>query len=393
MSTFISCKMGDVVTLEQGLAINKKSKHLIVDNGIPLLRITDMLSGKFNQFIDSLKVPEKFIVKKEDLIFSRTGQVGLIFRNQQGIIHNNCFRVIPDNNIDKGFMYWYLKQSYIKSYINTLASGAAQPDLNHDAFKSVPFFYPESLIEQKSIVNILDSYEKLIENNNRRIAILEEMAQKLYLEWFVKFRFPGHEDINMVESELGLIPEEWEIVVLGSLVDYLRESIPKGTLDEPIPYMGLEHLPRKSIALSSWKMETEIGSTKLKFKKGDILFGKIRPYFHKVGVAQIDGVCSSDTFVLRPKTHFYALSVNIASSDDFVAHSVQTSQGTKMPRANWDVLKEYKVALAPIDILDKFDEILRPMIDSIANLSAKNRNLKGQRDLLLPKLISGKINV
>ena len=83
----------------------------------------------------------------------------------------------------------------------------------------------------------------------------------------------------------------------------------------------------------------------------------------------------------------------IASSNDFVAHSVQTSQGTKMPRANWDVLKEYKVPLATIDILKKFDEILKPMIASIGNLSAKNRNLKKQRDLLLPKLISGKIDV
>ena len=130
------------------------------------------------------------------------------------------------------------------------------------------------------------------------------MAQKLYREWFVKFCFPGHEDIKMVELELGLIPEGWEVVVFGSLVDYLRESIPKGILDEAIPYMGLEHMPRKSIALSNWNMETEIGSTKLKFQVGDILFGKIRPYFHKVGVAQTNGVCSSDTFVLRPKSNY-----------------------------------------------------------------------------------------
>jgi len=313
--------------------------------------------------------------------------------------HEWCFTnqsvnvVIPDEDkYDNFFIYYLMKYSLPKVSKANPGTASGRHHVSKSNFCSIKVNVPPLQTQQK-IASILSTYDNLIENNNRRIAILEEMAQKLYREWFVKFRFPGYEEVKMVESELGLIPEGWEVVDFGSLVDYLRESIPKGTLDDPIPYMGLEHMPRHSIALSNWDMQKEIGSTKLKFQKGDILFGKIRPYFHKVGVAQTSGVCSSDTFVLRPKEQYYSLAVCVASSDDFVAYSVQTSQGTKMPRANWDVLKEYKVALPTNDLLKKFDEILKPMISSIDNLSAKDRNLKKQRDLLLPRLISGKIDV
>ena len=299
--------------------------------------------------------------------------------------------VVPNRKkFDDKFIFYLL--GTLKNEIKSIAGGAATPIVNKSAFSNINIKVPSLSIQQK-IASILSAYDDLIENNNRRIAILEEMARRLYDEWFVKFRFPGHEKVKIVDSELGLIPEGWEVKRFGELVYYRRDSVPKGVLPEPTPYIGLEHMPRRSIALSNWDTVTEIGSTKLKFKAGDILFGKIRPYFHKVGVAQIDGVCSSDAFVLRPKEGFDALVVCIASSDDFVAHSVKTSQGTKMPRANWDVLQDYKVPLATSALLAKFESVVDSMIDMIGNLSAKNRNLRQHRDMLLPKLISGKIDL
>ncbi len=186
----------------------------------------------------------------------------------------------------------------------------------------------------------------------------------------------------------------WGEVKFGSLVEFLRDSVRKGTVEENTPYMGLEHFPRKSLSLSEWECVSEIGSSKLRFKKGDVLFGKIRPYFHKVGVAQTDGLCSSDTFVWRPsKPEHSALVASVAFSDNFVAHSVQTSQGTKMPRANWDVLKDYDVVIAPEALLCRFSLLVDTAIEEIGLLSAKIRNLGEQRDMLLPKLISGKIDI
>ena len=136
----------------------------------------------------------------------------------------------------------------------------------------------------------LSPYDDLIENNTRRIKILEEMAQAIYREWFVEFRFPGHEQAPMVESELGLIPQGWEVGTLEDLAESVRRNIKPSDINQKTPYFGLEHLPRKSIALSNWDSVDSINSAKLGFKKGEILFGKIRPYFHKVGVAPLDGI-------------------------------------------------------------------------------------------------------
>jgi type I restriction enzyme S subunit len=248
--------------------------------------------------------------------------------------------------------------------------------------------------EQDQIAKVISAYSDLIENNNRRITILEEMAQSLYREWFVKFRFPGHDQCQMVESPFGLIPEGWKYLTLGELVNFKRNSVKKGSLETPTPYMGLEHFPRKSFALSEWDLATEIGSSKLAFEKGDILFGKIRPYFHKVGVAQTKGLCSSDTFVLSTRESEHSnLVAMVTFSESFVAHAVQTSQGTKMPRANWDVLSEYSVPLPTNQLLTAFNGLVGPAIEQVRVLSSKNRNLKKQRDLLLPKLISGQIDL
>jgi type I restriction enzyme, S subunit len=160
------------------------------------------------------------------------------------------------------------------------------------------------------------------------------------------------------------------------------------------PYIGLEHLPRKSIALSGWTTPDTVTSSKLRFYEGEILFGKIRPYFHKVGVAPVDGICSSDIIVIRPKApEFAALTAMVTSSDDFVLQAVQTSQGTKMPRANWDVLVKYPVFVPDAPLLNKFNGIAANVISQIRTLTFKNQNLRQTRDLLLPKLISGELDV
>jgi len=384
---------GEVVNLEQGLAFNKKNNYLIVNDGIPLLRITDLVNNTETKFVDRNKVPVKFLSKPTDIIFTRTGQVGLVFKGRVGIVHNNCFRIIPKEDIDPNYIYWYLKQPSVIEHAKNLAGGAAQPDLGHNAFKSIPFQYPPLPTQQK-IVAILSAYDDLIENNTRRIKILEEMAQAIYREWFVYFRFPGHEDMRMVESELGLIPEGWEMRKLGNIAEEIRNSVDPINIDPDTPYFGLEHFPRKSIALYDWGFAKDVQSTKHQFITGDILFGKIRPYFHKVGVAPIKGVCSSDAIVIRPKNQeYFGLVLTCVSSNDFVNHASQTSQGTKMPRANWNVLVKYPIILPQKAILDNFNNLISEIVGLIRIRIFQNQNLQKTRDRLLTKLISGELDV
>jgi len=245
------------------------------------------------------------------------------------------------------------------------------------------------LSTQKKIAGILSAYDDLIGNNLRRIAILEDMAQSLYREWFVHFRFPGHESIAFVDSKIGKVPEDWEVKKLGEVAEDVRRGIPKGKLDEESPYVGLEHIPRKSLALDDWEMVTELGSNKLIFHPGEILFGKIRPYFHKVSVAPFQGLCSADTIVIKGKqSKHHSLVTAIVSSEAFVAHASATANGAKMPRANWKVLVEYPIVQPPEDLLEKFSSFFQNVIDQQQVLIRQNQNLRKTRDLLLPKLLS-----
>jgi type I restriction enzyme S subunit len=152
-------------------------------------------------------------------------------------------------------------------------------------------------------------------------------------------------------------------------------------------------MPRRSISLTEWGTAEQITSSKLRFVTGDILFGKIRPYFHKVGIAFTDGVVSSDAFVIRPKTDdLKSFVLMIVSSDQFVADTSQAMrEGSKMPRADWKQMVRYSVLTPPAGLLEDFTETITAITDQLRNLCFQNQKLRTARDLLLPKLMSGEI--
>jgi type I restriction enzyme, S subunit len=268
------------------------------------------------------------------------------------------------------------------------------PGVNRNVLHTIPVCRPPLLTQQK-IAAILSTYDELIENNTRRIALLEEMAQRSYREWFVEFRYPGHEGVPLVESEAGLIPEGWHWRTLSDLAQERRRSVDPRSLAGDVPYFGLEHLPERSIALSEWGRASDVASTKNVFEVGDILFGKIRPYFHKVGPPPVAGVCSTDAIVIRPRDEsLKGLVLAVVSSETFVQHAVQTSQGTKMPRANWRVLERYPVPVPPCgELREIFEAHMNATVRLIHNFTLGSRSLRATRDLLLPRLISGEIDV
>jgi len=259
--------------------------------------------------------------------------------------------------------------------------------------KTATVFCPQMRVQCK-IAAILGTYDDLIENNTRRIKILEERAQTLYQEWFVHFRFPGHEKVPRIESPLGPIPQGWEIGELGNLAESIRRTVKPSDVKQETPYFGLKHFPRKSIALSNWDTVDSVNSTSLAFKKGEILFGKIRPYFHKVGVAPLDGICTPSAIVMcPPKNEHFAITLSCVSSEHFIAYATAISQGTTMPSVKWNVLAKYPVVLPPLAISQQFNNLVQDMVDKIHNLIFRNKKLRQTRDLLLPKLISGEIDV
>ena len=235
------------------------------------------------------------------------------------------------------------------------------------------------------------AYDDLIENNLRRMALLEESARLLYQEWFVRLRFPGHEHVRIKNG----IPEGWEQKPLQEICPDLREAAHPADLEPGTPYIGLEHIPRRSITLLEWGTVEDVTSTKIRYRAGDILFGKIRPYFHKVGFAITDGVASSDAIVLRPiDPTYYSFSLLTVSSDWFVTIVSKTAkEGSKMPRADWNLMETHLLAVPPLGILESLNETVRPMLDQLRTLAFQNQKLRAARDLLLPRLMSGEVVV
>ena len=183
------------------------------------------------------------------------------------------------------FVYYFFKNPQTFRMCQGTGGQAAQPNINLTVLKGFDLPLPD-LQTQDAIVGVLSAYDDLIENNRRRIALLEAAARLLYREWFVHFRFPGHEHVKITNG----FPEGWERRTLGDLVRVVKESVRHSDFEERDIHIGLEHIPRRSFTLADWEPAEGLASGKWRFEEGDILFCKIRPYFHKVGFALRKGL-------------------------------------------------------------------------------------------------------
>lgn len=340
---------------------------------------------------------EKFTLEPGDLLFARqslilegAGKCSIILpQPEPTCFESHIIRVRLDPKKAEPFFYYYLfKTRY--SGISTIVQQCAQAGIRSSELAELEMLYPP-LDVQHYIAEILTTYDELLENNCRRMELLEELARQLYREWFISLRFPGHEQTRIEEG----VPEGWMRSVLGDICLDIREPVNPSQIDPDTPYIGLEHIPRRSISLSKWGFASDVTSTKHRFCAGEILFGKIRPYFHKVGIAFIDGITSSDAIVIRAISEELSnLVLMTVSSDAFVAQASQTMrEGSKMPRADWKIMRQYPVVLAPKGLLEDFNKVIAPIIEQLKVLTLNNQKLQSARDLILNKLISGGVTV
>ncbi|MCM5570494.1 restriction endonuclease subunit S [Burkholderiaceae bacterium FT117] len=311
-----------------------------------------------------------------------------------------CKRIVPDTTlVDGRFIYYVLRCLYDDRRIaQWQVQSTGISNFQFEAFLDECEVDLPPLETQRRIASILSAYDDLIENNTRRIAILEEVARRIYEEWFVRFRFPGHEQVKMVESECGLIPEEWEHTTLGAVSEYINRGLtPKyddladGTVinqkcirDHKLNY---DLARRQSKAIPADK----------RIRYGDVLI-------NSTGVGTLGRVaqvlderpnCTVDTHVtiVRPgkqvTTHFYGLAL-LANEQYFEQQGVGATGQTELGRGR---VAEATFMLPPLVVQERFDELVAPMRQMTITLTSKNANLRATRDLLLPKLISGELDV
>ena len=371
-----------------------------VNDGVPVIRGQNMgfgrcVAGQF-AFVSEEKAKSlnANIGKPNDVVFTQRGtlgQVALIPDKpfERYVISQSQMKLTVDQNkADATFIYYLFSGEEQKKYIlqNSIQTGV--PHTNLGILRKTPVKLPP-IKEQRRIAEILSTLDEKIELNLEMNRTLERIAQATFKHWFVDFQFPDFDG-----EFVGGLPKGWRSGKLGDISTSIRKSVNPKDVDSNTPYFGLEHLPQKSIALTDWGKAEDADSLKSRFSAGDILFGKIRPYFHKVGIAPIDGICSTDILVIQPKRkEYFGLTLTHFSSEAVVKYATLRSNGAKMPRTNWNDLADYEIVIPQENIAEQFSELIISLTKRIKNNIFENRTLTQIRDGSLPKLMSGKIRV
>jgi type I restriction enzyme S subunit len=319
----------------------------------------------------------------------------------------NLYKVLNNSKTSNDFLYWVLRSPTYRDHIIASAKGTTVLMLTKDAVENYVFPLPP-LAEQRAIAHILGTLDEKIDLNRKMSETFEAIMRALLKSWFVDFGpvhakaegrdtgLPKHlADLfpnTFEDSKIGRIPAGWNLGKLGDVAQHPRRMVKVPDLNESTPYIALEHMPQHSIALAKWDTADGLASSKFAFKQGEILFGKLRPYFHKVGVAPVDGVCSTDIVVIVPKANeWFGFVLSHLSSEAFVNYTSAGSTGTKMPRTSWTEMSRYSVVLPPSRVAAAFNNLVSVYVSRIIVSIHESRTLASLRDALLPKLISGEL--
>lgn len=341
-------------------------------------------------------INKDFFVRKGDIVINSTGDITIgrayFFKEEvENLFADSHVTILrlDKNKLLPEFLIQVFPLAHYQTQIYNLVTGSTgQLELPKSQLLKLKVEVPP-LPVQRRIAQVLGRYDALIENYAAQIRSLEASAQNLYREWFVRGRCP------FAEYETGAkLPVGWEEKQLGEIAEDKRRIVKGKDLKPDAPYVGLEHLSVKSIVINDWGTAEEVDSDKLSFEKNDILLGKIRPYLHKVCLSHFEGVCSSDTIVIKPTIkNALGFVMFTVFAERFIEFADKISNGTKMPRAEWSVLQTYKLIVPPDEALKAFEEIISSIFAKMENLQMQITKLRQMRDKLLPRLLSGKVPV
>ncbi len=360
-----------------------------------------------------------FLLQARDLLFARqslvlsgAGKCSLFCGANEPVTFESHLircRLRPDI-ADSAFYFYFFQSPRGRQTMESIVEQVAAAGIRGRDLARLEVPHP-SLTQQRAISAVLGALDDKIELNRRMNATLEAAARALFQSWFVDFdpvraKLDGRPPPNLdpataalfpasfQNSSLGPIPQGWEEGTLGDIGANPRRTVQPSEIAPNTPYIALEHMPRRCIALDDWDDSADVVSGKFTFNKGEVLFGKLRPYFHKVGIAPLSGVCSTDILVLTPKApEWFGVLIGHASSDALVQFADLASTGTKMPRTNWSDLSSFRVGMPPLAIAAAFTHYVQPMFDRIIANIHESRTLATLRDTLLPRLLSGELSV
>lgn len=368
--------------------------------GPRFLRITDIAGSNLNWAevpyceIDNESF-EKFRLVQGDIVVARTGAtVGhgrWVSPPEPSVFASYLVRFRPSDDVNARFIGHVVESSIYKEFVKRSAGGAAQPNANAKVLGSFPLRLPDRA-SQDRIVSLVQPIDDLIESNQRRIALLERMAQAIYREWFVHFRYPGHDDDELVDSPRGPIPGGWRVVPFLELADYLNGFAfkPAHWGDVGLPIVKIKEL-KEGVTASTPRYDGDDISPKYRIDSGDLLFswsahldaylwsgGRALLNQHLFKVKPFSGVAKSWLFLTLRE-----------DMDEFRSRS----QGTTMKHIKRAALREVSAVVPTKQLMQRFDDVTNPILDERITLSRLSRSLEAMCDLLLPRLVTGAIDV
>jgi type I restriction enzyme S subunit len=341
------------------------------------------------------------------VILGRKGAYrGVQYSREPFFVIDTAYYVVPKRDLDMRWLYYAINHYKL----GEIDDGSPIPSTTRAAVYMLDLDVPP-IYEQQAIAHILGSLDDKIELNRRMSETLEAIARALFKSWFVDFdpvrakaegREPGLPkpiaDLfpdSFEDSELGEIPKGWEVVALGDFVLQRVERCAASPETAARPYVPIDCISPKSLFLRESKPGEEAQSSLTKFYKGDILFGAMRPYFHKVCIAPFDGTTRTTAFVLYPRrADDFAFATLLLHHPDTIDFATRHSTGSTIPYAVWmGSLDTMPVIAPPIELRKAFNHLVRPILARIPEPYFENRTLAALRDTLLPNLISGELRI
>lgn len=407
----------DIAELQNGGAW-KENEY--ADTGVCVVRVTDCQSGTIDLRsckhlpITSFNKYSKHKLLSNDLVIatvgshptqpgSVVGRTSVVPQKASGaLLNQNAVRVRAKNDIlDQRFLNLFSKTEQFRNYIISHARGAAnQVRMSLELLRKMPIGLPP-LPTQRRIASILSAYDDLIENNTRRIAILEEMARRLYREWFVNFRFPGYETARFVETELGLVPEGWELKTVTELFEIIGGGTPSKSEASywdggNINWYSPSDLTRGKTIFANKSSEkiTNLGLQKSSARLFPA-YSVMLTSRATIGVIAINTTeaCTNQGFITCLPNKRFPLWLLFHWLKENVELFISLGTGATFKEITKGTFKTIPLVLPQEIIIEEFSMLAEPMMKNILTLENQNSNLRAQRDLLLPKLISGELDV
>ncbi len=336
-----------------------------------------------------------------DLLFGRrslveegAGKCSMVYKPTGSLtFESSIIRVRLDRSVaDPEFFFNYFRSPIGRSRVKAIVGGAAVKGIRGSDLKLIKVHLPQ-IDEQIAIRNIVAVYDDLIATNQRRIALLEEAARRMYREWFVSLRFPGHESVPVKDG----VPEGWQTQTLASVADVNARTI--GSRDKPdsLLYIDISSVSTGHIASATFYSFAEApGRARRRVVHGDIIWSCVRPNRRSYALIWEPGeklVVSTGFAVLSATSVPFSYLYLATTTDAFVGHLEQNATGAAYPAVTAKIFEDAEILVPDGETLTAFDLVVLPLLEQVETLNRQNTELAQARDLLLPKLMSGQLDV